>query len=419
MSGKSELRLFDETLPQLVVESAAFVDVSPQTVLTDSNSKIDFTIHGTETEYLDLNDTLMYIRYQVKAAEGNKALADTSVVTPVNYLMNAIFSDVTLTLNDTIIEGGNQMYSYKSTIETIFGFNREAKKVKLRAMGYDDDEANRKKWITKSQVAELAGSLRLDFFNQPRYLLPGVTVKVSLTRNKDTFTLSGGGSEASRLILLDVKLYVRRVRVAPEVMLAHEKGLMNKNAIYPYTRGQVISYSISKGSLSSFRDNLFSASLLPKFLIVGFVKSAGFIGDDLSAAPFDFDHFHVNSVGLYRDGLSMPFRDIYQPGFGKTPALVLKDYVRSMIHNTQHLNTNMNNGIRLEDFESGKYTLFTFNLTPDFDMTQTQLPRDGNLRLEVKFAKELDTSINVIVYGMFDTQLEISKSREIICNHVR
>ena len=393
MSGKTELCLFDEPLPQLVVQGAAFVDISPQTVLTDANSKIEFTIHENKTEYLDLNDSTLYLRYLVKASEGNKALAESSVVTPVNYLMNAIFSDVTLSLNDTIIEGGNQMYSYKSTIETIFGFNREAKKVKLRTIGYDNDADNRKKWIAKSQVAELVGPLRLDFFNQPRYLLPGVTVKLSFTRNRDTFALSGGGSEASKLILLDAKLYVRRVRVAPEVMLAHEKGLMNKNAIYPYTRGQVISYSIPKGSLSSYRDNLFSASLLPKFVIVGFVKSVGFIGDDLSAAPFDFDHFNVNSVGLYRDGLSMPFRDIYQPGFGKTPLLVMKDYHRSMIHNTQHLNTNMNNGIRLEDFESGKYTLFTFNLTPDFDMTQNQLPRDGNLRLEVKFGKELELQL--------------------------
>ena len=59
MSGKTELRLFDEPMPQLVVQGATFVDVTPQTVLTDANSKIDFTIHGNETEYLDLNDSTL------------------------------------------------------------------------------------------------------------------------------------------------------------------------------------------------------------------------------------------------------------------------------------------------------------------------------------------------------------------------
>jgi hypothetical protein len=47
-------------------------------------------------------------------------------------------------------------------------------------------------------------------------------------------------------------------------------------------------------------------------------------------------------------------------------------------------------------------------------MHQRQMPRDGNLRLEVTFEKELAASINVIVYGMFDTQIEITKDRDVL-----
>ena len=56
--------------------------------------------------------------------------------------------------------------------------------------------------------------------------------------------------------------------------------------------------------------------------------------------------------------------------------------------------------------------------TPDFDMLQTQMPRDGNLRLEIRFRTQLKEPINVIVYGTFDTHIQINKQREIVCSHV-
>jgi hypothetical protein len=141
----------------------------------------------------------------------------------------------------------------------------------------------------------------------------------------------------------------------------------------------------------------------------------GYNGENLTAAPFAFKHFDVSSVGLYLDGQSVPFREVYKPNYAKD--LVLKDYIRSIVHNFQHLNTNINNGISIEQWKNN-YSFFTFNLTPDFDMKQCQMPRDGNLRLEVTFAKELASSINVIIYGMFDSQIQITKNRDIIVDHV-
>jgi len=414
MSGKTELRIFDHQLPQIVTDSAIFTDVNPSTSLSENANTIDFVINGSESEYLDLNDTLLYLRYKVVSNDG-KALPATSVVTPANFFMNALFSDVCLTLNDTVIEGGNHMYPYKSTIESIFGFNEDAKNIQLLPMGYEDEEIERKKWLVNSRIGELAGALRLDFVNQPKYLIPSVNVKITLHRSKDKFALIHGAGDPV-IKIIHAKLYVRRVKVNAAVALGHQVGLAKKNAIYPYNRNQVVSYSIPAGSLSSFKENLFSNTLLPKFVVVGFVTAAAFTGTELESDPFKFEHFGVCSVGLYRDGQSIPYRDCYEPNFKLGHCV--REYVKSIVHCTQHMNTNLTNGIDLEKFENGGYTLFTFNLTPDFDMHQCQMPRDGNLRLEIKFAKALAKSINVIVYGMFDSQLQITKDRKIICDHV-
>ena len=184
------------------------------------------------------------------------------------------------------------------------------------------------------------------------------------------------------------------MRVSPTVSLAHNKGLStSKNALYQYNRGQMISYSISQGSLSHFNDNLFSTKLLPKFVVVGFVKAAAYNGTHLDTDPFMFEHFNVCSIGLFRDGQSLPYRELYEPNFKE--GLFTREYVKSIIHCTQHLNTNLTNGIDMERFSDGGYTFFTFNLTPDFDYNQIQPPHDGNLRLEIKFAEPVDKAINV------------------------
>ena len=61
MSGKTELRIFDDCPPQVVAESAIFQDVHPVTAIDGTSTIIDFKINGSTTEYLDLNDTLLSI----------------------------------------------------------------------------------------------------------------------------------------------------------------------------------------------------------------------------------------------------------------------------------------------------------------------------------------------------------------------
>ena len=68
----------------------------------------------------------------------------------------------------------------------------------------------------------------------------------------------------------------------------------------------------------------------------------------------------------------------------------------------------------MADFATGGYCFFTFNLTPDFDMTQVQVARNGNLRLDIRFAKGLAEAINVIIYATFDAEIQTTNDREII-----
>ena len=408
--GKTELCIFDDAPAQTMVESATFADIHPNTLIEGKNvDNIEFMINGSETEYLDLNDTMIYLKLQVKNKDGS-ALAAAATTTPTNYLLNSLFSDASLSLNDTVIEGGDRLYAYKSTIETIFNFSEDTKRIQLESAGYCEKEDERKLWIKDSREFELTGALRFDFFNQPKYLLPGVNVRIQLQRSKAAFSLVDRNN-ATYIDLKKAILYVRRVKVNTALSLGHQLGLIKANAVYPITKSQVISYTIATGSMSYFKDNIFSSLRLPKFVVVGFVSAKAFTGA-FAEPPFNFQHFNVNSVGLLCDGQSVPFRNVYEPDFAK--GQFTREYQISMLHNTEHFNTNKNNGVSMKMFADGGYSLFTFNLTPDFSMTTVQAPRDGNLRLDVKFAQPLPNAINVVIYGLFDSSIQIGKNKQVI-----
>ena len=58
MSGKSELLLFSDPAPESVIKSSILDEVSPSTTISNhSDATYDFHIKGSNTQYLDLNES--------------------------------------------------------------------------------------------------------------------------------------------------------------------------------------------------------------------------------------------------------------------------------------------------------------------------------------------------------------------------
>jgi hypothetical protein len=214
------------------------------------------------------------------------------------------------------------------------------------------------------------------------------------------------------LVIHKAILYVRKVRVLPSVLHGHELGLQAHNAIYPVQHVSVDSHTVPSGQQSFTKENLFQGRM-PKFLVVGMVTNNAFVGA-YNQNAFNFQHFNISYIGLFRDGESVPERTPYDD------LTDTQHYVRpymGTVHALEQFNRNENNGITLADFVGGSM-LFAFNLTPDMTVGGNsggvQQPyRTGNLRLEVKFKSALTDAINIIYYGVFDGKIEITKDRTI------
>ena len=137
-------------------------------------------------------------------------------------------------------------------------------------------------------------TLHVDVFNQSKYMLDGVKMKMRITRSNDSFVLMTNSdiTESFKVYMLSAKLYVRKLKTTPSLCLANERILQQKMAKYPITRVECKVIHLPKGQNSFTHDNLFTGQL-PKRIVLGLVGNHAFNGD-ISLNPYNFQHCNLN-----------------------------------------------------------------------------------------------------------------------------
>ena len=424
--SKEEIQFFKPRNVQTVMQKGQWVDVYPSNTVISGNP-IEFFISGSADDYIDLSQTMLVIRCKASKSNGTTALGAGNNFAPINNFMHSIFSDVSLTVGDKQIEGGNFMYPQRAYFHNLLSYSSTTKKGLLRASGWTKDSAGlfhnddgkgwkaRSAWFHGVGDVEFSGPLCLDFLLQQKYLLNSIDVKIKLTQGKPEFffMIEDATAAADRAVNFEITramLYVRRVQMTPSVLLQDETTLITRNALYPVQHTELITFTIANGSQSATKESLFRGAV-PKLIVVGLVTNAAMNGS-YATNPFNFKAYGVNHMALYKDGESVPSRP-FTPDFANN--LVSREY--SALHQALELyNVDESRNITWEDFLKG-YTLYAFNLAPDLNLSGHVQPyRDGNLRLEIKFGAATTKTINVVVMALFDGQIEITKSRDVICD---
>ncbi|XP_070170429.1 uncharacterized protein F54H12.2-like [Polyergus mexicanus] len=269
----------------------------------------------------------------------------------------------------------------------------------------------RARYIRGGRALDLVGHLHCDVFNQDKFLINGVEVRLRLVRSKDSFCLMDSNGSSSKIHILDASLLVRRAKISAGLLLAHARILSKVTAKYPLTRVEVQTFTIHSGVVGESLDNVILGQL-PKRIIVGFVNNKAFNGDR-KLNPFNFKNYGINFFSLYVDGMQIPSRPL-QPIFSPEEPLYVEAYQTLFAGTGIHF-LNEGNSISRDDY-SKVYTLFAFDLTPDLSANYVghwNLVRDS-LRLEVRFEKALTETVNCIIYAEFDNVIEIDSSRQVI-----
>lgn len=218
-----------------------------------------------------------------------------------------------------------------------------------------------------------------------------------LVRTSNAFFLMTSSKEA-KINIVEASLPVRRVKVAPGILLAHARALSKSTAKYPVTRVEVKAVLLHAGVHNDTLDNA-RLGQLPKRITIGFVDKKAF-NNTFKLNPFNFQNYGINYLSLYVDGLQIPTKPI-QLDIGKTSWFVDAYFL------------NEGNRITRTSYPYG-YCLFAFDLTPHlsaYSNTHWNLVRHGGARIEVRFDAALTSTVNCIVYAEYDNVLEIDLSR--------
>ena len=259
------------------------------------------------------------------------------------------------------------------------------------------------------------GPLFLDFFRQSQYLISQTKMRIKLLPSKPEFALNAYGAHKDyKIAFQEVVLYVPRFKLNPSVINGHAMGLKKQNAIYPLLHNELTTFTIPIGQKSFKKDRLFPVEA-PKLLMIAMVSNAAYNGD-ITKNPFNFHHFGLNNLTLYCDGQSVTGRP-FTPDFNHGKAM--RSYMQTM-QTFGYYNNDDTNGLTLEEFTKG-YTIFAFDLTADRDIAASH--RQGrttkNLRLDLSFKKATAETINVLLYAVYDSKIEITQQRDAITYYTR
>ena len=417
---KSELDLFSLPLTQESIQSGYWVEFKPVASLTDT-APIEFNISGSGDDYIDLDNTFLHVQAKIVRANGDSLTAEDSVG-PVIYWLNSLFSQIDVTMNDTMITSSNNTYPYRALLEALLSFGKGAKKSHLTSALWFKDEnmesltANpgltaRKAFSDLSKTVDMMGKLHLDITNQDRYLLNGVDMHIRLVRSRDAFSLMSNKAEY-KVEIEDASLYIRRAKINPAVQLGHIKGLELTSAKYPIQRVDVKAYTLSAGSRSFVQENLFFGQV-PRRVVLGLVDNAAYNGH-IEKNPFHFKHHKLNHLALYLDGQQVASKAL-TPNFANN--INVRSYCQLFIGTGKYFNDE-DNDLTRSNYVNG-HTLFAFDMTPDLsgDSDVFNLVKQGNLRVELTFAEELQNSVNFVVYVEFNNIIEIDRNRNVFVDY--
>jgi hypothetical protein len=470
-SMKTELDLFQPPPTQTSLEKGFWHEIPPSATLTD-DGPLEFHVSGSGDEYIDLMHTMLHLKVRIVKETGGAINADETVsenlVAPVNLFIHSLFSQVETTLNGKIIGHMNTMYPYRAMLETLLNFGKEPCDSHLQTSLFYKDTASymdvvdprltnpsdyvhefnsetlgvsyvesragaantdppvlvpadklgngglnlRYKFTRQNQWVDMIGPIHSDIFLQERYLINGVDLGVRFTRSKPKFCLmSPSTAPHFKVQISDASLYVRKVKIADSVFLAHQNALSRANLVYPLTHYVLKSFSIAGNSVGP-SDNTFVGQL-PTEMVVVFVDSDAANGNYLKN-PFNFKTMDIQQFMIKFDGVQVPAKPL-SPKFsdGKSTGTFVRAY-QSLFNGTGKLFTNHGSIIRRQDYAQG-YCIFAFDFRADIGSRgHYSLRRNGCVQVDVQFGHALPNTINMIVCGEFDSFIEVTRSREII-----
>lgn len=235
MDGHSDkIAVFNLPPTDASVESTEWIEYRPSGQLLP-NSPIEFNIFGSSTTYIDLRESLLYVKLKITNGD-NVSVTSNNNVGLINLPLKTLWSQVDFTLQQQILTSSvSTNYAYKSILDAILKKDLSNQSSALESEGYFKDSANgiddadamqgrntglfyRYQLTKDGQIVEFMGGLSLDLMDdtQRRLLINGIQLGIKLWPNKKEFCLLSTDENADyKVHIVDAKLKLKHIKLTP------------------------------------------------------------------------------------------------------------------------------------------------------------------------------------------------------------
>lgn len=438
------LDLFDVPPTDLSLTASRFVPINP---FTTGVHPIDFQIDPQE-DFIDLSNSYFELDLRLKLDNNTDILAATQV-SLCNNIAHAIFKQINVRLNGTLISPQTDTYHHKSFIDTVLNNDRDDGETILKPegwfnglairdqsdhaltvnqlnVGHEDNgglPADEQAWVL-SRAKFLDGNrviLRfkpyLEVFNLSKLLVPGVQIQIQMYLNShEIWSQTHGGARHIRDITADdlkVTLFLCQKKVEPSVYRSLMTQLTgSKKVTYPVVRSEIRTYNHANDSQVFEAHNIFH-NQLPNRVVVALLNQTAFNGS-VTKYPFSYKTFNITSIKQLVRGEEYPYRTLELNHDNSSKDL--RGYHR-FLEATECLTKRKGNMVRAEDWGRGKNcTLFVFDNTANgLSSSHVLNPvQTGETSIVIRFGQNPGVNLTVLIYGEFENLLEINSNKTVI-----
>ena len=440
---KSELELFSIPDTQTAIRDYHYIKYYPLTSL-DRQGPLEFVVGKSSENYLDLNESILFLEFSILNENGTKITKvasgtgfDKQVVAPINAFHSSAFRGIDVYLNSKLVSQTDNLYGYKSYIQTLLTYGYDAKHTFLECGQFFNDigdldafddtdaiwdsdnlESAKNKGLAQrfmlsqnSKTFCSFGRIHSELFQQQKYL-PGTNeLRIKFHRADTSFALFAKTDTRYTINIDKAVLYIKQHEIAAHIREAHLKTLMNDNTLkYPIKRVDMKFFT--KGSArSDLSEQNLASGTLPRRVFIGLVESDSFNGK-ITKNPYNFKTFKLNEIVLRQNGIPIPYESISV----NYPGNIYNEGYFSLLQASGKVFSNTSNNITYDQYKNG-YALYGFDLSNSHDNQCFDLVKEGKLSLTISLSEASSVSITVIAYLEYDNIIEIDKDGQIITNY--
>ena len=406
------------------------ITVNDPRVLPNGENPITFVINA-DGNFINFSES--FLRFKLKITQDDGTNMEDAMNGHVNFIPNifySLFKMVKVRVNDYPVTPASDLYTYKAYIDSLFSKTSDSEHIDLFTGGDFDANventfnagnpawARRAALCNTSTVREYSGQLAVDFLRNSRNVLPGTKIEITLYPQPARFVIQHDGNAAVnahnfKYVISDCQFFVKREEISPKALLGIELKLTHELAAYYFPIGAVKPYNLAAGLFDFKVDDIFNAHI-PQKIICGCVRSTAFNGEYTSSPLFFNPTEEIESIEFFKNGVRV--------GLQRTMPID----IRANSNNKQIAYRQLNNAVNssrnnlglpfsLTEFTRGNF-FAGIDLTPDGhdDMSHRYPTELGAISIYVNFRNALPHALELLIYGVFQEEVNINKSRQVI-----